>query len=217
MPAPVLDQHFVVGSGFAPIPAKLVAQISAGKYVDLSDIMAANLVQIKAEPQLLLDERVILTSGTKRRWRQTVGIFRWVEAFTLFAMVLTSFCTHCWRDLAAYELLILRTYRQFAGRVWLTYHQAFREHAAAIKLTDWSSINVQLYNSHAVGASAHSSSGTVFPQSMEAVGPPAAMIVCKSWNRGQCSLPYYACKYSHRCSNCAGNHRASACPGYFRG
>ena len=41
----VVDQPFVVGPGFSPVPAKLVAQIMAGKYVDLSELLAVNLVQ----------------------------------------------------------------------------------------------------------------------------------------------------------------------------
>ena len=129
--------------------------------------MAANLVQVEAELQLLLGGQVILTSGTKRRRRQIEDIFSWVEAFTLFAMVLTSYLPHRWRDLPAYKLLILLTNRQFAGRVWLRYDQAFREHTAAMKLIDWSSTNVQLCNFHAAGASTHSSSEKEFPQSME--------------------------------------------------
>ena len=51
-----------------------------------------------------------------------------------------------------YQLLILRTHRQFAGRVWLVYDWAFCEHAAASNLTGWSTINVQLFNFHATGA-----------------------------------------------------------------
>ena len=88
-------------------------------------------------------------------------------------MVLTSFSPHFWRDLRVYKLLILCTYHQFAGRVWLTYDQAF--------------INMQLYNFHAAGASARSSSETECPQSTEGVGSSAAMIVCKTWNWGKCS------------------------------
>ena len=139
--------------------------------------MAANLVQVKAEPQLLLDGWVILTSGTKQRWREIEDIVSWVEAFMLFAMVLTLFFPHRWWDLKVYKLLLLCTYCQFARRVWLTYNKAFTEHAAATKLTDWSPINVQLYNFHAAGPSAHSSSETEFPQSMEAIGSSAAMFV----------------------------------------
>ena len=52
---PLLDQPFIVGPGFSPVPAKLVTQIVAGKYIDLSDLLAANLVQREPEPQLLFD------------------------------------------------------------------------------------------------------------------------------------------------------------------
>ena len=56
-----------------------------------------------------------------------------------------------------YQLLILRTHRQFTGRVWFAYDRAFRKHAAATNLTDWSSINVQLFNFHAAGAAVRAS------------------------------------------------------------
>ena len=45
-----MDQPFVVGPGFSPVPAKLVVQIVAGKYIDLSELLAVNLVQ--KEPNL---------------------------------------------------------------------------------------------------------------------------------------------------------------------
>ena len=47
---PLLDQPFIVGPGFSPVPAKLVAQIVAGKYIGLSDLLAVNLVQREPEP-----------------------------------------------------------------------------------------------------------------------------------------------------------------------
>jgi len=62
-----MDQSFVVGPGFSPVPAKLVAQIVAGKYIDLSDLLAANLVQKEPEPQLLLDGHLVLTSQPKKQ------------------------------------------------------------------------------------------------------------------------------------------------------
>ena len=45
----VADQTFMVGPGVSPVPAKLVSQIVAGKYVDLCDLLPAYL-QIK-EPE----------------------------------------------------------------------------------------------------------------------------------------------------------------------
>ena len=73
-PAPVLDQPFVVGPGFSPIPAKLVAQISTGKYINISDLMAANLPQVDPKPQLLFDGLVVFTSYSKRNCRQIEDI-----------------------------------------------------------------------------------------------------------------------------------------------
>ena len=43
-----LQQPFVVGPGFSPIPAKLVGQIVAGKFVDLSELLSSNIAS--AEP-----------------------------------------------------------------------------------------------------------------------------------------------------------------------
>ena len=42
--APILHQPFVVGLEFSPIPAKLVGQIVAGKFVELNDLLSSNIV-----------------------------------------------------------------------------------------------------------------------------------------------------------------------------
>ena len=124
------DQSFVVGPGFSPVPPKLVNQIVAGKYVDLSELLAANLEHSKSEPQLLMDGRLVLTAPPKKHHRRVEDIASWMEAFTIFSQVLTSNFPHRWRDLTLYKPLILCTYRHFNGRVWHAYDQAFREHAA---------------------------------------------------------------------------------------
>ena len=132
----------------------------------------------------------MLTSGMQRNSRRIEDILSWVEAFTLFTTVLTYFFPRHWRDLTEYVLVILRTYRQFAGRVWLSYHQPFRGHAATTNLTDWSSLNVQLFNFHAVETSARQAPGQGIHESSEAVAslgieaspplptPPASMSTC---------------------------------------
>ena len=121
-----------------------------------------------------------------------------MEAFAVFCLVLTSYFPHRWKDLLQYRLLILRTCRQFNGRVWLAYDRASREHAAASHLTDWSSINVQLFNFHAAGASARVPNGSSVAPA-EPVGPSSSHIVCKSWNRGRCVAPFSPCRFAHIC------------------
>ncbi|CAH3029809.1 unnamed protein product [Porites evermanni] len=85
-------------------------------------------------------------------------------------------------------------------------------HAAATNLTEWSSINVQLFNFHAAGAAVRASNAPV-DGSPEPRGSASSTIVCKSWNRGRCVAPYASCRFAHICSNCSGLHRVSACPG----
>ena len=207
----VVDQPFVVGPGFSPVPAKLVTQIVASKYVDLSELLAVNLVQKDPEPQLLLDGRLVLTSRPKKQHRRIEDIASWMEAFAIFSLILVSSFPHRWKDLMQYQLLILRTYRHFSGRVWLAYDQAFHEHAAATQLTDWSSMNIQLFNFHAAGSSVRSSSLATSTESPEPPGSSSSVILCKSWNKGRCTALFLFCCYTHRCSVCSGAHRASSC------
>ena len=148
---PIPHQPFVVGPGFLTVPAKAVSHIVAGKFVDLHEQLSAKLVLNEPEPQLLFDGRLVVTSTPKKLKRRVDYIISWLEAFSVYCLILTSHFPHRWKDLLHYQLLLLRTYRQFAGRVWLAYDLAFREHAAATNLTEWSIINVQLFNFHAAG------------------------------------------------------------------
>ena len=210
---PALQQPFVVGPGFSPVPAKLVGQIVAGKFIDLSELLSSNIASAEPEPQLYFEGRLVLTSTPKKPKRRIEDITSWLEAFSIYCLILASHFPHRWKDLTNYQLLILRTHRQFTGRVWFAYDRAFREHAAATNLTDWSSINVQLFNFHAAGAAVRASNAAV-DGSPEPRGSASSTIVCKSWNRGRCVAPYASCHFAHVCLSCSGPHRASACPGH---
>ena len=212
---PLLQQPFVVGPGFLPIPAKTVSQIVAGKYVDFGDLLSVNIAQTEPETQAFLDGRLVFLPSAKKQRRRIEDIVTWSEAFTIFMLILTSYFPHRWKDLTSYKLLILRTYRQFSGRVWLAYDQAFRQHAAATKLVDWSTMNVQLYNFHAAGASVRSGSGGSLSELPEPSGADSSQVICRSWNRGRCSAQFASCRFAHRCSTCAGSHRASECSRRF--
>ena len=209
---PVLNQPFIVGPGFSPIPAKVVGEVVAGKFIDLGNLLPSTVASAEPEPQLLFDGRLVLTSTPKKPKRRVEDIATWMEAFSVYCLIMISFFPHRSRDLLQYKLLILRTYRQFSGKVWLAYDRAFREHAAAANVVDWSSINVQLFNFHAAGASARGPNVSS-TDSSEPAGASASQILCKSWNKGRCVAPYASCRYAHRCSSCSGAHRAVNCPG----
>lgn len=121
-------------------------------------------------------------------------IVTWLEAFSIYSLILCSYFPHRWCDLSRYELLILRTYHQFSGKVWQGYDRAFRENAAATCLTDWSTMNSQLFNFYSARAAACSPYVTSTSSNAEPRSSPTSQSVCRSWNNGQCTapLPYAA-------------------------
>jgi len=86
----VADQPFMVGPGVSLVPAKLVSQIVAGKYVDLCDLLPANLQVKEPEPQLLFDNRLLLTSQPKKFRQRIEDIAMWTKAFAIFSFLLSS-------------------------------------------------------------------------------------------------------------------------------
>lgn len=202
---PILHQSFVIGPGFPTIPATLVNQIVSGKYVDLCDLLSRNLASVQPEQQVLFDGRMVLSVGPKKTIEDIVS---WIEAFTVYSFVLTSYFPHRWKDLAQYKLRILSIYQKCSSFEWLAYDRLFREHAAATNLSDWSQINVEHLNFHASGATAWGSRDSL----SEAAGDINTRIFCKSWNRGHCIARGANCRYAHRCSSCDGSHRATVCP-----
>ena len=94
------------------MPAKLVAQIVAGKYVDLSNLLAVNLLQKETEPQVLFDGRLVLTSQPKQQRRKIEDIASWMEAFSIFAMILVTHFPHRWKDLLQYLPKAVKSERQ---------------------------------------------------------------------------------------------------------
>ena len=91
---PILNQSFIVGPGFTPVPAKTVGQVVAGKFVDLGDLFPSSVTSTEPEPQLLFDGCLVLTSTTKKPKRRVEDITTWMEAFSIYCLILTSFFPH---------------------------------------------------------------------------------------------------------------------------
>ena len=142
-----LDKAFIIGPGHAPIPAKLVNKITQGQFVELADLLSANLRAVELELQTFLEGK-LLVSKSKRRQVEIRDILTWTEAFTIFQMVICTSLPHRWMDMTKYKLLIIQTARQYPGLAWLEYDLAFRKDAAASGLCDWSKMNLDLYNFH---------------------------------------------------------------------
>ena len=78
-------------------------------------------------------------------------------------------------------------------------------------LTDWSAVNVQLFNFHAARASV-CGCDTVHDSS-EYREAALSNIICWSRNRGQCVAPFASCRFAHKCSSFFGQHRVGDYPG----
>ena len=109
-----------------------------------------------------------------------------------------------------YQLLNLHTYCHFSRTVWLTYDQAFHEHAAT-RLMDWSCMNMQLFNFCAASSAVQNSSLAQSNERLELPALSSSSIKCKSWNKGRCTSPFTSCCYIHHCNICLGAHHVTAC------
>ena len=83
---PSVGKASVVGPGYAPIPAKLVAKITSGVFVELADLLAENLRAQESEPHSYLEGKLVVTPAQKRVVEIT-DILTWVQAFTINAWV----------------------------------------------------------------------------------------------------------------------------------
>ena len=186
---PVREIAFIVGPGHAPIPHKLVLKITCGHFVDLADLLSANLRAGDNQPQTFLEGKLVM-SAPKCRVADVSDILTWTEAFSIYQMVLCHYHPNRWEDLSRYKLLIIQTARQYPGPAWLDYDLAFRKDAAASGLTDWSKMNLDLYNFHLRTPQAPSTrqmiqtSATTSSAGDGDPTPPARY--CHSWNEGKC-------------------------------
>ena len=215
---PTLDKAFVLGPGYTPVPYKLVAKITGGQFIELADLLSDNIRAQDAEPQAFLDGKLVV-SGTKKRVTEITDIVTWIEAFSIFCLVLCSSFPSRWKDLTQYKLLIIQTARRFHDKSWLNYDVAFRKEAAATGSTDWSRMNADLYNFHTrspLPSSLTSGSATPPPSSstepLVSSGNPNSSQHCHSWNDGRCRWPFGRCRFRHSCEQCDGDHPRYRCP-----
>ena len=85
--SPNLNKAFVMGPGYAPITYKLVTKITAGLFLDLAGLLPDNIRTQEIEPQAFLEGKLVV-SGSKKRVIEIADIITWIEAFTIFSMIL---------------------------------------------------------------------------------------------------------------------------------
>ena len=127
---PRLLEAFVVGPGYLPIPSKTVTAITSGQFVDLASLLT--------KPYQPHPSGTVMVSHSPKPLRRLTDIVQWVQAFSIYSLVLVTYSPGRVVDLLKYQLPILRTQAQFGGMAWLNYDEAFRRVAAARHVFDWS-------------------------------------------------------------------------------
>ena len=73
-----------------------------------SRLLPDNIRAQEIEPQTFLEGKLVV-SGSKKRVIEIADIVTWIEAFTIFSMILCHTFLSCWKDLNQYKLLIIQT------------------------------------------------------------------------------------------------------------
>ena len=103
-----------MGLGRPPISAKLVTQILAFKFIELSEIIPENLEAPQNKvPFVLIDGRSSVPTTTPRKENEIRDILTWVECFNNYIAVIAFARPERARDLLAYMALIIRMAKQF--------------------------------------------------------------------------------------------------------
>lgn len=187
------------------------------QFLDLADLLPDNIRAQEIEPQAFLEGKLVV-AGSKKRIVEIEDIVTWIEAFTIFSMILCNSFPARWKDLNQYKLLIIQTAKRFPGKSWLNYDVAFRKDAAATGSTDWSRMNADLFNFHTrspasllttPGPATSSSSTPAKPRVPS--GSRQSNQYCHSWNDGHCRWPFGRCRFRHSCETCDRDHPSIHC------
>ena len=231
---------FILSEGLAPVPAKLVARITKGEFVDMADLLRDNL---EARRWGDLPEGSSSSAEPKRSQREVPDLLSWVQCFGTYMAVVTSSQPERVKQLLAYQTVIVREARRCGGRDWQAYDSMFRQQAVGNPAVDWSKLNPTLYavtfltqsgtgkncvlcmeSDHREEDCALSKSkgvsSAVRPSSFRATQrgsgelsyrPPKGKGQFSCFAWNKGECNYFGCKYRHTCVKCGGEHRLTQC------
>ena len=99
-----LQQLFMVGPCYSPVPFKVVSQITVGKF-ESGRFVSRKYYRARARATTLVQWPVSVVAHAEKRKRPIMDITSWIEAFSIFCISLCSSFPHRWRDLKNSKLL----------------------------------------------------------------------------------------------------------------
>ena len=110
---------FVLGEGIHPVPAKVVARIWKGEYIDMADLLRDNL---EADRRRATAQRGAQQQGQAKATRREVSdLLSWALCFSVYVGVAAEKHPHRVKQLLAYQATILHEARRCGGNGWRAY------------------------------------------------------------------------------------------------
>ena len=140
-----------------PVPARLVQQIRAGRFIEMRDILRDNAAVRSHFEDLHGGSGVhFLPVSSRPSVREVPSLPSWVCCFLTYLAVFTTDQATCER--ATYGLLVVREAMRHGGQGWLDYDRLFRQQAAINPSMQWNALHPELQA--ATILSQHTSGGT---------------------------------------------------------
>ena len=124
------------GKSTIPIPRSMAKKIMRGEFIDLSSLLSKHLTRTGALPRGRASKRA--------RPNLIHNLDTWLEAWSVFAGVLTAHKPQLAPDLFSYQAFISRSSRKFHSYAWLQYDAQFRLKLASTKSMQWSVADPEL-------------------------------------------------------------------------
>ena len=134
------------------MPAKLVAKIHKGEYIDMSELLRNNME---------LERRKLEVSDSKNNpasRREVPDLLSWITCFGTYSSVVCAKSPERARPLFAYQTITVREARRCGGTSWLLYDSTFRQQVTGKPNVDWFVLNASLYILHLLSGKPEQSS-----------------------------------------------------------
>ena len=129
-------RHHQTSSRSLPVPQKLSKSIVRGEFIEFPKLLAEHMAMsgVLKKPK----------SGHKPEPRGITGLDTWLEAWCVFASVLTAAKPRLAPDLFRYQNYIILASRRFQPHAWLQYDIQFRLKKASNPSMSWSTADPEI-------------------------------------------------------------------------
>ena len=100
---------------------------------------------IEAERRRTTDQPCTSSSISQPQRREVPDFLSWLQCFGVYASIVAAHKPEKFRQLMAYQTIMIREARRSGGGGWQGYDNMFRQLAATVPSTDWGQLNSALY------------------------------------------------------------------------